>query len=126
MKKIIIITVAATVCVAFAAGTLSGKDTDSFDQDGYIEYSIPNVLTGTMSYGNFETIYGLLPYDIRELMVGSYMEIANREEESFRYNDVLVKHAGDDWEFHYKGCWIKVIGVNPDALSELFILSSPM
>lgn len=126
MKKFIIIIIVAFACMAFAAGTLSGERTMSSESEGYIEYSIPNVLTGTMSYGNFETIYGLLPYDIRELMVGSYMEIANREEESFRYNDVLVKHAGDDWEFHYKGCWIKVIGVNPDALSELFILSSPM
>ena len=83
MKKFIIIIIVAFACMAFTAGTLSG-----------------------ISYGNFETIYGLLPYDIRELMVGSYMEIANREEESFRYNDVLVKHAGDDWEFHFKGCWI--------------------
>lgn len=126
MKKFIIIIIVAFACMAFAAGTLSGERTMSSESEGYIEYSIPNVLTGTMSYGNFETIYGLLPYDIRELMVGSYMEIANREEESFRYNDVLVKHVGNDWEFHYKGCWIKVIGVNPDALSELFILSSPM
>lgn len=126
MKKFIIIIIVAFACMAFTAGTLSGERTMSSESEGYIEYSIPNMLTGTISYGNFETIYGLLPYDIRELMVGSYMEIANREEESFRYNDVLVKHAGDDWEFHYKGCWIKVIGVNPDALSELFILSSLM
>lgn len=121
MKKIIIITVAATVCVAFAAGTLSGKDTDSFDQDGYIEYSIPNLLNGSMSYNTFESIYGLLSYDIKELMSGSYNEVSGDGRSSFNYNGVLVKHIGNDWEFVYNGCRLKVIGVNPKRLSGLFL-----
>ena len=121
MKKFIIIAIAALACVAFTAGTLSGEETKSSESEGYIEYCVPNFLTGAMSYETFETIYGLLPYDIRELMTDSYMDIANNDaDSSFHYNDVLVKHIGNDWEFHYKGCWIRVIGVSPTRLEELF------
>lgn len=126
MKKIIIIAVAAVACVAFTAGALSGKDTDSYVPEGYIEYSIPGLLTGTMSYDTFDTIYGLLPNDVKELMAGSYMDIAYNTGASFSYSGVLVKHTGNDWEFIYDGCSLKVIGVNPDRLDTLFRTASTM
>ena len=91
MKKILII---SSILVAFICSIFTYKAiaNDSQESTAYIEYSVPNMLDGVMSFDNFSTIYNLLPRNIQELFIDTYMNINTREETSFYYNGVLVKH----------------------------------
>ena len=124
MKKILIIcsTIVVLACSVF---TIKAIANDSQESAGYIEYSVTNMLDGVMSFDNFSAIYNLLPRNIQELFIASYMDINNREDTSFYYNDVLVKHPDETtWEFYYKNCSVKVHKVNTKELSDLFLTAS--
>ena len=124
MKKILIIcsTIVVLACSVF---TIKAIANDSQESAGYIEYSVTNMLDGVMSFDNFSAIYNLLPRNIQELMIDSYVGVNCHEAASFYYNGVLVKHPSETtWEFYYKNCSVKVYKVSIDELNDLFLTAS--
>lgn len=124
MKKILIIcsTIVVLACSVFSFKAIAN---DSQESTGYIEYSVTNMLDGTMSFDNFSAIYNMLPRNIQELFIDSYMNVNSREETSFYYNGVLVKHPNETtWEFYYESCSVKVYDVTTGELSDLFLTAT--
>ena len=121
MKKFILITIAVLSAGILTAGVVFAGTNNSSDSDslGSIEYCIPNVVEGTMTFDNAMAIYNLLPSSIREVFIASYSDLKDLDG-STTYSGVLVKHNNDDWEFHYKGCWLKVRNTTSQELAQMF------
>lgn len=121
MKKFILITIAVLSAGILTAGVVfaGANNSSDFDSPGSIEYCIPNVVEGTMTFDNARAIYNLLSSSLREVFIASYRDLKDLDG-STTYGGVLVKHNNDDWEFHYKGYWLKVRNTTSEELAQMF------
>lgn len=121
MKKSLVIISAAVLSIVTATVVLASSV--PAESEGYIECTLPNIPSGTITLDQFEIIYNVIPDSFKEQMVSSFQEITDAAltKSQFYYNGVLVKHPNETtWEFSSQGCSIKVCNVSMQALKEIF------
>ena len=121
MKKLFFAGIIAFVTVLCVSATTIAESSSLDKYEGYIEYNIPNITSGTMTLEQFETIFRLRPDDIQKQAKKAFEEITSIQVKSFTYGGVQVKHPyGSSWEFYFKGASVKVTDASYEELSEIF------
>ena len=112
-----VISLTSAVCVA---SNINDPQTVSDNPNAVVEYSIPNITSGSMKLSHFEKIFNMMPYDIQEKSVMAFNEIIVNQKPEFTYCGVKVKHTANTWEFYYSGASVIVRNATDSYLTSIF------